>query len=150
MENVYVLAGQSQEVIMRIAAFLFALSLVTASVLPQTSPLRLASPPAQPPLPSDDGGSAAQNSSDGLRMLRRTEILVPPVELSVANRAELASLRARVAQAEVNMSRLDLSDPAVATVSTTPTHASSTELRRTAEHRQWQESRGASGPTALE
>jgi len=69
---------------MRIAAFLFALSLVTASVLPQTSPLRLASPPAQPPLPSDDGGSAAQNSSAGLRMLRRTEILVPPVELSVA------------------------------------------------------------------
>jgi len=98
---------------MRIAAFLFALSLITASVLPQNSPLRHASPPAHPPLLSNDGGSAAQNSSDGVRMLRRADILVVPVELSVASRAELASLRARVAQAEVDMTRLDLSDPAV-------------------------------------
>jgi hypothetical protein len=98
---------------MRIAAFLFVLSLVTASVLPQTSPLRHASPPAHPPLASNDSGSAAQNSSDGVRMLRRVDILVVPVELSVANKAELASLRDRVAQAEVDMTRLDLSDPAV-------------------------------------
>lgn len=98
---------------MRIAAFLFALSLVTASVLPQTSPVRHPSPLAHPPLHSNDGGSAARNSSDGVRMLRRADIRVLPVELIVANRTELASLRGRVAQAEVDMTKLDVSDLAV-------------------------------------
>jgi hypothetical protein len=46
-------------------------------------------------------------------MLRRAEIRVLPTELTVANRAELASLRNRIAQAEVDMNRLDLSHPAV-------------------------------------
>jgi len=100
---------------MRIADFLFALSLVSASVLvlPQGSPVRPNPRPAHPSTLSDEGGSAAQTSSDGVRMLRRANIVVLPVELAVANRAELAYLRDRVAQAEVDMSRLDLSDSAV-------------------------------------
>ncbi|MGC2196260.1 MAG: hypothetical protein WA628_16435 [Terriglobales bacterium] len=96
---------------MRTAAFLFALSLGTASVLPQASLVQHASPPAQPPMHFNDG-RAAQNSGDGVQMLRRADILVVPVELTVANRAELASLRDRVAQAEMDMTKLDPWDPA--------------------------------------
>jgi uncharacterized membrane protein YccC len=97
---------------MRIAAFLFALSLVTASVLPLTSTVRHASPGASLSTPSSNDGSAAQSMGDGVRMLRRADILVSPVELTVAHRAELASLHDRVAQAEVDFTRLDVSDPA--------------------------------------
>jgi hypothetical protein len=97
---------------MRIAAFLFALSVVTASVLPLTSTVHHASPGASLSTHSNTDGSAAQSMGDGFRMMRRADILVLPVELTVANRAELASLRDRVAQAEVNMTRLDVSDPA--------------------------------------
>jgi hypothetical protein len=100
---------------MRIADFLLALSLVSASVLlvPQGSRVRPDPPPAHLSTLSNDGGSAAQTSSDGVRMLRRADIIVTPVEVAVANRAELASLRDRVAEAEVDMTRLDRSDPAV-------------------------------------
>jgi hypothetical protein len=97
---------------MRIPAFLFALSLVTASVLPQSSQVRPVSPRAHLSVPSTEHGSATQSSGDGVRMLRRADILVLPVELIVANRAELGSLRERVAQAELDITRLDLSDPA--------------------------------------
>jgi len=98
---------------MRIADFLLALSLVSASVLllPQSLPVRPAPAPALSTL-SNDGGSVAQMSSDGVRMSRRADIVVIPVEVTVANRAELASLRDRVAEAEVDMIRLDRSDPA--------------------------------------
>ncbi len=100
---------------MRITYFLFALSLVSASVLllPQGLPVRPDPPPAHLSALSDDGGGAAQMSSDGVRMLRRADIVVLPVEVAVANRAELASLRDRVAEAEVDIARLDRSDPAV-------------------------------------
>jgi hypothetical protein len=78
---------------MRIADFLLALSLVSASVLlvPQGSRVRPDPPPAHMSTLSNDGGSAAQTSSDGVRMLRRADIIVIPVEVAVANRAELAS-----------------------------------------------------------
>ena len=46
-------------------------------------------------------------------MLRQAEIRVLPTDLAAANRAELASLRDRVAQAEINATRLEVSDPAV-------------------------------------
>jgi len=100
---------------MRIADFLCALSLVSASVLvlPQGLTVRPNSPPAHLSTLSGEDGRAAQTSSDGVQMLRRADIIVLPVELVVANRAELASLRDRVAHAEVDMTRLDLSDPAV-------------------------------------
>jgi len=100
---------------MRIAEFLFALSLLSASVLllPQSLPIRNDPPPAQLSTLSNDGGSTAQTSSDGVRMLRRADIVVIPVELAVANKAELASLRDRVAEVEVEMTRLDVTDPAV-------------------------------------
>ena len=98
---------------MRIATFLFALSIVSASVLPQGMPVRHDPHRAHLPTHSNDGGSATQSSGDSVRMLRRADILVLPVELTVASRAELASLRDRVTQAEVDMTRLDLSDPAV-------------------------------------
>jgi hypothetical protein len=100
---------------MRIADFLFALFLVSASVLllPQGSPVQRNPPPAHLSTLSDEAGSATQTARDGVRMLRRADIVVLPVELAVANRAELVSLRERVAHAEVDMARLELSDPAV-------------------------------------
>jgi hypothetical protein len=115
MDNEYVLAGNNRGFFMRTAYFLFALSLVSASVLllPQGLPVRPDPPPAHLSALSNDGGSAAQTSSDGVRMLRRADIVVIPVEVAVANRAELASLRDRVAEAEVGMTRLYRSDPAV-------------------------------------
>ena len=46
-------------------------------------------------------------------MLRQAEIRVLPTELAAANRAELVSLRDRVAQLETNAARIEVSDPAV-------------------------------------
>lgn len=57
--------------------------------------------------------SDSQRSSDCVRMSRTAEILVPPAGLATANRAELASLRDRVAQAESASQRLDVPDLAV-------------------------------------
>jgi hypothetical protein len=69
-------------------------------------------PAAQLSAVSNDGGSIAQ-TGDGVLMLRRADIVVIPMELAVTNKAELASLRDRVAEAEVDLTRLDLPDPAL-------------------------------------
>jgi hypothetical protein len=102
-------------VFMRMADFFLVLSLVSSSVLflPQGLPVRPDPPPAHLSTLSNDGGSAPQTSSHGVRMLRRADIVVLPVEVAVANKAELASLRDRVAEADVDITRLDRSDPAV-------------------------------------
>jgi len=100
---------------MRIAAFLFALSLFTGSFLLRTSA-------QHPPSSSDKFNVGHENvghknvsqvRSDGVRMISQAEILVLPADVVASNRAELASLRDRVAQAEVNLARLEVSDPAV-------------------------------------
>jgi hypothetical protein len=46
-------------------------------------------------------------------MWRRAEIRVMPMDLVAADKAELASLRERIARAEADSRRLDVSDPAV-------------------------------------
>ena len=96
---------------MRMAAFLFALSLFTGSFLLRGPSAQHASPP--PNSFHFERDNASQASGDGVRMLRRAEIVVLPADLAAANRAELASLRDRVSQAEVNLSRLEPSDPAL-------------------------------------
>jgi hypothetical protein len=98
---------------MRIATFLLALSLAVVLALAQ------ASPPAQPPVVSQTAVQLAQLGPDSpgsggtVRMWRRAEIRVVPLDLVAADRAELESLRSRVAEAEVDSRRLEVSDPAV-------------------------------------
>lgn len=98
---------------MRIATFLFALSLVTGLVLADSSAeWQLSAAPSTPvqllPRQTD-----LQGSGDGIRMWRRAEIRVIPLDLVAADRAELQSLRTRVTEAEVDAARLAPSDPAV-------------------------------------
>ncbi|HZQ21984.1 MAG TPA: hypothetical protein VFA89_04225 [Terriglobales bacterium] len=51
--------------------------------------------------------------TDGVMMWRRAEIRVLPMEVAVANRAELKSLEERVKEAGIDSARIDLSDPGV-------------------------------------
>ena len=50
-------------------------------------------------------------NSDGVRMWRRSQIRVIPLDIAVANNARLESLRSRVAQAEEAALRLNPRDP---------------------------------------
>ena len=99
---------------MRKAAFLPALSFFTVATLPKGSSLLLRSS-SRPQAPTEvkPSRSDTQRSSHGVRMSRLAEILVVPVDLAAANRAELASLRDRVAQAESASQLLDVPDLAV-------------------------------------
>jgi hypothetical protein len=94
---------------MRIMTFLCALSVVAVLVLAQTSSVGPPSPVPQVLTPL----STSQSGSDGVQMWRRAEIRVMPLDLVAADRAELASLRERIARAEADSGRLDVSDPAV-------------------------------------
>jgi hypothetical protein len=96
---------------MRIAAFLFALSLFTTSLFLRGSSAQHALTPSQDLAPLHQ--NFPQASGDGVRMLRQAEIRVMPADLAAANRAELASLRERVMQAEIIATRVEVSDPAV-------------------------------------
>ena len=100
---------------MRFAAFLFALSLFTTSFVLRGSSAQhgLVPFPSQNLAPAHQGQTVPPANGDGVRMLRQAEIRVLPTELAAANRAELASLRDRVAQGESNAARLEVSDPAV-------------------------------------
>jgi hypothetical protein len=98
---------------MRITTFLFALSLVTGLVLAETSSVWQPSAVAGAPVQLSQRASDSQNIGDGVRMWRRAEIRVMPLDLVAADRAELQSLRARIAEAEVDATRLSSSDPAV-------------------------------------
>lgn len=96
---------------MRLAAFLFALSLFTPSFSLRGSSAQHTLVPPQGSASSRQDQTAPQG--DGVRMLRHAEIRVVPTELAAANRAELLSLRDRVTQAEINAARIEVSDPAV-------------------------------------
>ncbi|MBZ5596707.1 MAG: hypothetical protein LAN83_00150 [Acidobacteriia bacterium] len=97
---------------MRTATFLFALSFVTVLMLADSSsvwqPAAVQSVPVQLTQRETD-----LQSGDGVRMWRRAEIRVMPVDLVAADKAELQSLRTRIAEAEVDAARLAPSDPAV-------------------------------------
>jgi hypothetical protein len=97
---------------MRIAPFFFALSLLGVSILPQGWRIQ-SLPLATAPSDFADRQSASQTLNDGVAMMSQADIVVVPVDVALANRAERASLRDRVLQAEVDVAKLDLSDPAV-------------------------------------
>lgn len=52
-------------------------------------------------------------SGDGVRMWRRAEVQVVPLDVAIGNRAELEALRERVARAENDTAMVNASDPAV-------------------------------------
>jgi hypothetical protein len=98
---------------MRIATFLFALSLVTGLVLADSSAEWQLSAAPSAPVQLTPRQTDLQGSGDGIRMWRRAEIRVMPLGLVAADKAELQSLRTRVTEAEVDAAKLAPSDPAV-------------------------------------
>lgn len=97
---------------MRIATFLFALFLVTGLVLADSSLRRQSVSVRDVPVQVTQAGAGFQGIGDGVLMWRRAEIRVVPLDLAAADRAELQSLRARVAASELDTARLTPSDPA--------------------------------------
>jgi len=96
---------------MRLATFLFALSLVALLVLADTSSLK--APPTLHPATVPLAQRNSISGGDGVHMWRRADIRVFPLDLVLANRAELASFRDQVARAKGDSAGLYLSDPAV-------------------------------------
>jgi hypothetical protein len=96
---------------MRSPAFLFALCLVAVVPLAQISQPKPSS--ALPPAATASQRIPDSRSNDGVRMWRRAEIRVVPLDIAAANRAELLSLRDRQARIEADSTMLELSDPAV-------------------------------------
>jgi len=92
---------------MRNITFLFFLCVVAALVLAQTlsDPLFDRGARSGPMV-------SAQQSGAGDRMWRRAEIRVVPLDLYLANKVELDSLRARVERAQADAARLEPPDPA--------------------------------------
>ena len=94
---------------MRSAAFLLALCVVSALMLAQTlsnpAVTDRSTPGAKQMMPAHPTGT-------GERMWRRAEIRVVPLDLYLANKVELDSLRARVEQAQADAARMEPPDPA--------------------------------------
>jgi len=80
------------------------------------------------------------------RMWRRAEIRVVPLDLYLANRVELDSLRARVEQAQADAAKLEAVDPAARELLSRQQQLLKS-LLKLAER---QESNAGKGPTALE
>jgi len=130
---------------MRLPAFLFALCLAAmvafGAVVSSQQPKN-----AQPSIaPSRDDMTNVQSNDDTSRMWRRAEIRVTPLEQVDRNRAELESLRTRVAQAERESAGVWLIDSNVRQQLSSQVQLMR-ELLRFAE--QQQSDRGK-GPTAL-
>jgi len=94
---------------MRSAAFLLVLCVAGALMLAQTlsnpAVMDRATPGATQMIPAHQTGI-------GERMWRRAEIRVVPLDLYLANKVELDSLRARVEQAQADAGRMEPPDPA--------------------------------------
>jgi hypothetical protein len=95
---------------MRVVTFLCALFLVAVVLVAETSPYQHSAPQPVAQFQSRDF-----SLGDGTRMWRRAEIEVMPQDVAAANRAELESLRRRVAQVEGEAAEATvyLADPAV-------------------------------------
>jgi len=95
---------------MRITTFLCALSLVAVVLVTKTSSYQY---PTLVPIAQLQ--SRASSAGDGVQMWRRAEIQVVPLDLAIANRAELDSLRRRVERVEADAvaGNVYLTDPAV-------------------------------------
>jgi len=127
---------------MRSVAFLLSLCVVGALLLAQT----LAGP-------SIDGGASrsgqmilAQQGGEGERMWRRAEIRVEPLDLYLANKVELDSLRARVQQAQADAARLEPPEPAAREL----LYRQQQLLKALLNLAQRQESNAGKGPAVLE
>ena len=92
---------------MRTATFLLALLCLAAVLFADTS-LRTPVPELKP-----ISMQRGELMGDGIQMWRRVEISVVPLDLAVAHRAELQSLRDRVMDAQARTARLEITDPAV-------------------------------------
>ena len=125
---------------MRIVAFLLFLCVVGALVLAQT----LSNPPIDRGMPSQV--IPAQQSGTGERMWRRAEIRVVPLDLYLANKVELDSLRTRVEQAQADANRLEPPDPAAREL----LYRQQQLLKAVLNFAQRQESNGGKGSTVLE
>ena len=125
---------------MRTLAFLFSLCVVGVLVLAQTlsDPLidRGASSQAVP----------VQHSAVGERMWRRAEIRVVPLDLYLANKVELDSLRVRVEQAQADTAKLEPPEPATREL----LYRQQQLLKALLILAQRQESNAGKGPTVLE
>jgi hypothetical protein len=128
---------------MRRVALLLVLGVGSALVLAQTL-----SDPALPErgTPRLNQMMPAHPTDVGERMWRRAEILVVPLDLFLARRVELDSLRARVEQAQADAARLELADPAASELLSRQQQL--LKLFLTLAERQ--ESNAGKGPTALE
>ena len=94
---------------MRSAAFLLAPCVVGALMLAQT----LSNPAVMDrATPGANQMTPAHQTGIGERMWRRAEIRVVPLDLYLANKVELDSLRARVEQAQADAARMEPPDPA--------------------------------------
>ena len=99
---------------MRLLVFLAAVFLITLVVFAQ-SPFLSAPAAAQQHITPGASRDNSQRSQpgDGVRMWRRAQIVVNPLDVMVANRAELSSLRTRAARIEADSALVNPSDPAV-------------------------------------
>src|SRR5215471_1390248 len=101
-------SGNRQKgVCMRTATFLLALLCLAVVLFADTS-LR-----APVPEPKPISMQRGELMGDGIQMWRRVEIDVVPLDLAVAHRAELQSLRDRVMDTQARTARLEITDPAV-------------------------------------
>jgi hypothetical protein len=128
---------------MRPSSFLFAVGLVAVLAFAGSLPSRQDASPSGTPVQAAQNAPDSWKGNDSGRMWRRAEIRVVPLDRVSANRAELQSLRERVAQEELEGIGLGLSDPAM--------HRRQLylmkDLLRFAER---QESNQAESPTAME
>jgi hypothetical protein len=97
---------------MRIPTFLCVTFLLTAFLFAEMYfPDR--SPASQHPITQARQTHPEVRGGDGERMWTRAQIRVMPLDLLMANRVELESLRSRAARSELDASRLSTSNPAV-------------------------------------
>ena len=125
---------------MRTVAFLFSLCVVGALVLAQT----LSNPLIDRGTPSQV--IPAQQGSVREPMWRRAEIRVVPLDLYLANKVELDSLRARVDQAQADVAKLEPPDPAAREL----LYRQQQLLKTLLNLAQRQESNAGKGPTVLD
>ncbi len=128
---------------MRSVAFLLALCVVGALMLAQTL-----SDPAwiDRGTPQSSQMMPAHQSDTGERMWRRAEIRVVPLDLYLANKVELDSLRARVEQAQADAAKLEAAEPAARE----QLHRQLQLLKALLNFAERQESNAGKGPAALD
>lgn len=128
---------------MRSAAFLLAFCVVGALMLAQTlsNPALMdrATPGSKQMMPAHQTGV-------GESMWRRAEIRVVPLDLYLANKVELDSLRKRVEQAQADVARMEPSDPAAREL----LYRQQQLLKALLNLAGRQESNAGKGPTALD